>query len=157
MSEIKETKKDSENCIRCVKCDKLLAKNFSDGTLEIKCVRCGTINVIFENVNDQVIMTDPEGIIVYINSGAEKATGFKNQEAIGKKPSELWGNHMPKELYKKMWKTIKEEGKTFQTILANKSKNGAMYDAKLVVSPILDSNGEVMFFIGTESVIKKKT
>lgn len=31
---------------RCKKCNKLLAKEKINGTLEIKCTRCGTINVI---------------------------------------------------------------------------------------------------------------
>lgn len=32
--------------IRCKKCNKLLAKEKMKGTLEIKCNRCNTINVI---------------------------------------------------------------------------------------------------------------
>ncbi len=156
MSEIKETKKLPDNSIRCVSCDKLLAKDFFGGSLEIKCNRCGTINVIFEQVTDQVMITDPEGKIVYINKVTEKETGFTTKEVIGKKPSDLWGNQMPPEFYKQMWRAIKGEKKSFQTVLSNKRKDGKFYEVKLVISPIFDTNGAILFYVGTESKLKKK-
>lgn len=114
------------------------------------------MNIVFEQVTDQVVIIDPLGKILHINKAVEDVSGFTLTEALGKKPSELWGNQMPKEFYKEMWKAIKDEKRIFQTTMKNKKKNGEFYDIKLVVSPISDSNGVILFYIGTETVIKDK-
>jgi len=88
------------NQVRCLKCDKLLANRVVREHFEIKCPRCGTLNKIIEQMIEQMIVTDPEGKILYINSAVEKASGYSAHEAIGKRPSELWGAQMPKEFYK---------------------------------------------------------
>lgn len=149
--------KDTDGQIRCIKCSKLLAKGHPLGNFEIKCTRCGALNIVFDQVTDQVIIVNPEGKVLYINEMVTKVTGFSASEAVGKKPSELWGNQMPKEFYRDMWRAIKEEKRAYQTTLINKDKNGKLYDVKLVVSPILDASGVILFYIGTESVIHKKT
>ena len=82
-------KRDYSN-IRCAKCGKLLAKpDNDDGTYEIKCIRCGVINSIFKGLSDQIIVTDSEGTILYVNPIIEKVTGYELTEVLGKKPS-LW-------------------------------------------------------------------
>ena len=39
---------ESKDSLRCVKCSKLLAKNFTHGEFEIKCPRCGTLNAVLK-------------------------------------------------------------------------------------------------------------
>lgn len=136
--------------LRCNKCGKLLAMHKND-SFEVKCLRCGTLNCIFEHMNDQVIITDPDGIILYTNGMVEKITGYSTEEIIGKRPS-LWGNQMPREFYKALWHTIKAEKKEVKVTVKNKRKNGTFYTAELRISPILDTRGAVMFFVGIEEV-----
>jgi len=138
--------------IRCSKCQKLLAKwkEGHHGNFEIKCPRCGVLNTILEHMISQVIVTDPEGVILYINKAAEIATGYFAHEAIGKKIGDLWGKQMPEAFYKELWDTIKGEKKTFTGTIKNRRKSGELYDVELVVSPILDHQGGVIFYIGIE-------
>jgi PAS domain S-box-containing protein len=145
-----------EEEIRCSHCDKLLAKGV-DGinVYEIKCNRCGIMNSIFRDIQDQIIITNIDGKILYANHLVEEITGYKLSEIIGKNPS-LWGNQMPKEFYKQMWHTIKVEGKTIDVTLNNRKKNGKIYKARLRISPIFDSNGKIEFFVGMESIVKNK-
>lgn len=42
--------------IRCKKCDKLLAKDFSGEYIELKCPRCGAFNITDRNATH---LTDP--------------------------------------------------------------------------------------------------
>lgn len=144
-----------EDEIRCMKCGKLIAKTMAHGHFEVKCPRCGTLNAVFEQMIEQVIVTDPEGKILYINKAAELATGYGSAEAIGKRPSDLWGGEMPGEFYAEMWRTIKDEKKSFQAGMVNKHKNGTLYDLELIISPILDTDGNVMFYVGIEVATKK--
>lgn len=156
MSDDKQKIEDAGSHIRCTKCSKLLLKKLPSDLFEVKCLRCGKLNVIFEQVTNQVVITDLNGRILYINKAVERQTGYSSKEAIGKKPSDLWGKQMPQDFYKKMWQAIKGDKKTFQTTLVNKKKNGQLYKAKLAISPILDTNGDIIFYIATEILLKKK-
>ncbi len=151
---LEKNKKEKE--LRCVKCGKLIAKNLLRGRFEIKCLRCGTLNIAFEEMVEQVIITDPSGKILFINKAAEDATGYNLHEAIGKKPSEMWGKQMSQEFYNEMWKEIKDGNKTFKTQVTNKRKNGELYEVDFSISPILNVHGEVMFYIGVEVILEKK-
>ncbi len=139
--------------IRCNKCGKMLAKKNGPIDVEIKCLRCGNLNRVFESMIEQVVITNLEGRILFINSAVEKVTGYSMHEAVGKKPSELWGGHMPKDFYVDMWAEMLEKKGPIKLKITNKNKAGELYDVELLVSPILDTTGEILFFIGIEIAV----
>ena len=103
-----------------------------------------------DNASDQIVITDPEGITLYINPATERLTGYETKEIMGKKVGTLWGSLMPKEFYQDMWKTIKTDKRIFIGELRNRRKNGELYDAELRISPVLDKKNNVLFFVGIE-------
>lgn len=105
-----------------------------------------------ENVSDQIIITNPQGIILYANPGTTNVTGFPQNMIVGKKAGtkELWGGKMTKAYYEDYWKTINVDKKPFVGEITNVNANGIEYSAELKASPILDENGEVIFFVGVE-------
>lgn len=111
-----------------------------------------------EDASDHIVITDPEGVILYANKAVEGITGFSNKEVVGKKAGnkDLWGGLMDKEIYKKFWDTIKNKKETFTGEFKNKRKNGEEYYAAASVSPVLDDNGEVIFFVGIERDITRE-
>ena len=110
----------------------------------------------FDAVADHVVITDAEANIIYANKAAEKNTGFSRDEMIGRNPGDLWGGQMPKELYEKMWHTIKIDKQPFVGEVKNKRKDGTEYWQEIHISPILWENGDVKFFIGIEPNITDK-
>lgn len=108
-----------------------------------------------EGTSEHIVITDPKGIILFANKAVEDITGYKQKEIIGKKSS-LWGGHMEKKFYKKFWETIKIKKQAFKGEINNIRKNGEHYTAKINVSPILDNQGEVKFFLGIERDITKE-
>lgn len=146
--------KQNNKEIRCKKCDKLVAKITSPNHYEIKCTRCGTLNLVFEEMPEQVIITDGEGKIVYINKTVESVTGYSIQESIGKKPSELWGGSMDSAFYAQMWKQMLSDKKSINFSMTNKRKTGEMYNVDLIVSPIVDNTGKIIYFVGIEMIKK---
>ncbi|MCL5017417.1 MAG: PAS domain S-box protein [Patescibacteria group bacterium] len=107
-----------------------------------------------DNVSDNIIITDPDGVVLYANKAASMITGYSQEEIIGNRPS-LWGNQMPKEFYVNFWKVIKDDKKAFIGDINNKRKNGETYIAEIKVGPILDHNGNVVFFVGVERDITR--
>ena len=111
---------------------------------------------VFNQMPDHIVITDENGNIVYANKAAEKHTGFRLAEITGKNPGDLWGGKMPKDFYQKMWYRIKIEKEPFVGEVLNMTKGGIPYYQELRVSPILDSGGEVKYFIGIEPDITHK-
>lgn len=107
------------------------------------------------NAFNHIIITDPEGIVLYANPAVEKLTGYTMEEVVGNNPR-LWGAQMDKEYYQKMWDTIKNKKQPFRGEIKNRRKNGEIYYAKVLISPILDDDGNLQGFIGTEEDITKQ-
>ena len=134
----------------CLKCGKVLAKKSVVGHFEIKCHRCGTLNPLLHKIPQQIIITDPSGVVLHMNEAAERATGYSSTESIGKRISDLWGGQMPKAFYKKMWNTVRKKKEKYRVSLTNKKKNGEIYEVDLTIFPILDSTDNIIFYIGME-------
>lgn len=102
-----------------------------------------------ENASEHIIITDPDAKILFANTAAAKITGYSVKEMTGQTPR-LWGGHMEKSFYEKMWKTIKTDKLTFHSEANNKRKNGEEYKADLFISPVLNSAGNIVYFVGIE-------
>ena len=104
----------------------------------------------FDLLPDHVVVTDLDGLIIYVNKAVREQTGYDANEVIGKNPGKLWGGQMSKEFYEKMWQTIKVDKKPFVGEVKNKRKDGSFYWQELMVYPVLDEAGEIKVFIGLE-------
>ena len=104
-------------------------------------------------MSEQVIITDPHGKILFINQALEQTTGYRASEAVGKTPAELWGGHMTKEFYARMWHTIKDKKEPVLVKVVNRKKSGELYNLQLTISPILNTAGDILFFVGIEIVV----
>jgi len=108
------------------------------------------------NVSDQIVISDKDGMVLYANKATETNTGYAIDEVIGLKAGKLWGNQMPREYYKQMWKRLTKDKKVFVGEIKNRRKDGQYYDAKINISPVLDEDGRVSFFVGIERDITKE-
>lgn len=102
-----------------------------------------------ENTSQHIIMTDPNGIVIYANKAAELLTGFTFEEMKGHTPR-LWGRQMTKEFYEHLWDTIKNKKMPFEGELTNKNKAGELYPVIARISPVLDPIGNLLFFVANE-------
>lgn len=105
--------------------------------------------------SDMVMIDDIDGMVLYANPAVKAVTGYEPSEAVGKKSGTLWGKHMPKEFYAIMWHIIKDEKKTFIGEITNRRKNGEDFISDVHISPILDKDGRVQFFVGIERDVTK--
>lgn len=103
-----------------------------------------------DGASDHIVITNNMGVILYANRSVENITGYTVEETIGQIPGRLWGGQMPKEYYEEFWRTILTEKKVFVGEFNNVRKNGEHYVAEVNVTPILDTSGEVLFFVGIE-------
>ncbi|MAT57364.1 MAG: hypothetical protein CMF23_05280 [Ignavibacteriae bacterium] len=101
------------------------------------------------------VITDPQGIILYVNNSFCKISGYSREEVIGKNPRILQSGYHPKEFYEKFWNTILS-GKTWEGEFRNKRKNGELYWESAVISPIINEEGDITHFIEVKEDITEK-
>lgn len=106
-------------------------------------------------VSDQIVIANPKGTVIYANPAMETMTGYTRKEALGSKAGTLWGKQMPPEFYKKLWNTINNK-KNFEGELINKRKTGGVYEALIKISPVLDDDGNIEYFVGIERDISRE-
>ena len=113
------------------------------------------LKAVFDQMTDHVVITDENANIIYANKAVERHTGFSQLEIMGRNPGDFWGGKMPRSFYEKMWFRIKIEKEPFVSEVLNTRKDGSEYWQELRISPILNKNGDVQFFIGIEPNITK--
>lgn len=116
-------------------------------------------NVIQHTLNP-IQITDPNGIIVYVNPAFEKITGFTSSELIGKNPRILSSGKHSKSFWTNVWQQI-IDGKIWVGRIENKRKDGSPFFTELVISPIVDSGGKIAGYFGayrdiTEQIFLEK-
>jgi PAS domain S-box-containing protein len=99
-----------------------------------------------EQVGESVIITDPDGSIVYVNPAFEKITGFTQAEAIGRNPRILKSDRHPAAFFQEMWGALLD-GETWSGNLINKRKDGSLSNTVSTISPIKDQDGRVINFV----------
>lgn len=104
---------------------------------------------------DMIVITDKDAHVLYANKAAEINTGYSKKEMDTDYIGNLWGGHMEKDFYQKMWHTIKDEKKIWVGEIKNRRKSGEEYYVNARFYPLLDNLGNVRFFVGMETDITK--
>ena len=94
-----------------------------------------------------ISITDPTARILYANSAFEKLTGYAREEVIGANESMLSSKSTPKSVYQDLWRTIQSR-EVWRGTLVNHRKGGFEYLAELSISPVLNGDGNVAYFLG---------
>jgi diguanylate cyclase (GGDEF)-like protein/PAS domain S-box-containing protein len=93
-----------------------------------------------------VSSTDPSGKIITANQNFVDISGYSKNELIGSPHSIVRHPDMPKKVFKELWETIKK-GEVWRGRVKNRIKNGGYYWTDAVISPILDSQGNIKEYI----------
>jgi diguanylate cyclase (GGDEF)-like protein/PAS domain S-box-containing protein len=108
-----------------------------------------------EQTADAVTITDRNGVIEYINPAFEVTTGYRKDEALGRKPSLLKSGKQGPDFYKKLWTTILA-GKAFSEVFVNRRKDGSLYYEEKTITPLRDAQGNITHFVATGKDISER-
>jgi len=101
---------------------------------------------------DNIVITDTEGRIEFVNPQFEQTTGYSLAEVIGKNPRVLKSGKQASEFYRQLWQTIKS-GQVWRGELNNKRKNGSLYWEAVSIAPVADANGTITHFVAIKKEI----
>lgn len=93
-----------------------------------------------------IVITDPDGVIEYVNTTVQEITGYSKEEVIGKDPSLFKSDKHNLKFYQDLWQTIKS-GEVFNDVIINRKKNGDYFYSEQTITPIKDHNGQIINYI----------
>ena len=93
-----------------------------------------------------VSKADPKGVITYVNPAFCNISGYSPEELLHQPHNIVRHADMPAEVFKKLWKDLKE-GKRWNGIIKNLKKDGTAYWVDASISPIYDEKGRLIEYI----------
>ncbi|MBB4266136.1 PAS domain-containing hybrid sensor histidine kinase/response regulator [Roseospira visakhapatnamensis] len=87
-------------------------------------------------------ITDPEGLIEYVNPKFEALTGYARDEVLGQTPRILMSPDTPRGVLADLWATLRAGG-AWRAELRNRRKDGSDFWANVSFAPIRGSDGAV--------------
>ncbi|MBF0109103.1 MAG: PAS domain S-box protein [Magnetococcales bacterium] len=101
------------------------------------------------------VITDPEGLIEYVNPQFTRATGYDQHEVIGKNPRILKSDATPPSMFAEMWQTISSGG-IWRGELLNRKKSGALFWESTLIAPIFNDSGRIQHYLAIKEDITEK-
>ena len=113
------------------------------------------LSLAVEQSPANIVITNLDGDIVYVNSKFTQTTGYPSEETLGKNPRILKSGFTPPHEYKRLWDTIKS-GRTWNGEFYNRKKNGDLYWESATISAIMNENGEPTHFLAVKEDITER-
>lgn len=107
---------------------------------------------ILDGCVNGITLSDPDmedNPIVFANEVFEKITGYSREDIIGKNCRFLQGDAHDQPELGKLREAIKKR-QAVEVTLRNYKKNGELFFNRLSVSPLLDSEGRLIYFLGVQ-------
>ena len=96
-----------------------------------------------------IVITDRDGLIVWVNRAFTDLTGFTEDEAVGRTPTILKSGEQEPAVYRDLWATIRA-GHVWRGRLVNRRKDGSVYTEDETITPVTRANGEITHFIAVK-------
>src|SRR5450759_2866685 len=128
-----------------------------------RCNVCREIGIIgraslvaaVEPAEDGIVITDTNGKIQYVNPAFSTMTGYTSEEAVGQYPHILKSGRQPVAFYEELWNTIRS-GRVWHGEVINRRKDGTFYNEEMRISPVRDSNGEIVSYIAIKRDVTER-
>lgn len=96
--------------------------------------------------HEAMMITDVTGRILYVNPAFERITGYSAQETLGRNPRILKSAEHDAAFYEKMWAMLRS-GRVWKGRIINRRKDGTLFHADEVITPIRNEEGEIVNYV----------
>ena len=111
--------------------------------------RLRSIEMALEIAGECILITDPRGVIEYVNLAFIQTTGYTSEEAVGKTPALLKSSAQDPKFYKELWQTI-SKGEVWSGNLIDRNRVGHFYPSMMSIAPILEDDGKISGYISIQ-------
>jgi len=104
-------------------------------------------SVALDAIDQGLMITRPDTIIVAVNSAFTAITGYTEEEALGQTPElQRTGRQEDEESFTEMRRILEREGH-WTGALWRRRKNGEIYQEWLSISPVHRDNGDLIYYV----------
>lgn len=108
-----------------------------------------------EQSADAILITTTQGVIEYVNPAFERISGYASVDVLGRTPGILSSGEQSREFYRQLWATLKA-GKTWQGQFHNRRKDGSLYWEWATISPVFNSERDIVRYIAIKEDITER-
>ena len=105
-----------------------------------------------------IVITDPnqpDDPIIYVNPAFERMTGYSAQETLGRNCRFLQGTEREQPALEELRAALRD-GHQCKVILRNYKKDGTLFWNELSISPVRDTEGKLVNFIGVQEDVTRR-
>ena len=102
-----------------------------------------------EQAAESIMITDPNGTIIYVNPAFEWITGYSREEVVGQNPRFLKSGRQDTAFYRTMWDTLRR-GEVWTGRFINRCKDGTLFEEEAIISPVRDATGKVVNYVAAK-------
>jgi PAS domain S-box-containing protein len=110
------------------------------------------LSKILDSSVNGITLADPDQEdmpLVYVNKAFENMTGYTMKEVVGKNCRFMQGKDREQEARYKIREAIKKE-QPVEITFKNYRKNGELFFNHLEMSPLFDSSGKLLYYLGVQ-------
>lgn len=96
---------------------------------------------------DGMMITDASNVILRVNRGFTRITGYTADEAVGKTPALLASGRHDNVFYDDMWCGLRAHDR-WEGEIWNRHRDGTIFPCRLTIQAVRDEQGEVRNFVG---------
>ena len=108
-----------------------------------------------EQMGEMVRITDKDGYIIYVNDALTQHTGYKKSDLIGSTNKIFKSGKHKEGFFENLYEEIMNKN-TFHGVFVNKTKNDTIYYEEQTITPILDDEDEIKYFVSTSQDITQR-
>ena len=115
----------------------------------------GVLAAALAAITDAVMVTDPAGVIRWVNPAFTAMSGFSAEDAIGATPRLLHSGVQDRAAYQDMWSTILGGG-SWSGEFVNRHRSGHLYTVTQTITPVVDADGTVTHFVAVQTDVTEQ-
>ncbi|WP_239421307.1 PAS domain S-box protein [Saliniradius amylolyticus] len=115
--------------------------------------RMRMLSLVADETDNAIIISDADGLTVYVNRGFEKMTGYTLSDIEGRKPGDLLqGEHTDPSAVRDIRQAIHQR-QPYNGDILNYDASGNPYWVSLAINPVFDKHGKLVNFISVQANI----
>ncbi len=158
ISEQKRAEQALEAALEEHKAGRLAALNLMEDTraaqqaTEAAMAELRKFSLAIEQSPGNIVITDPQANIEYVNAAFLDNTGYRREEVLGQNPRILQSGKTPRETYLALWKAL-TTGESWKGELCNRRKDGNEYVDFAIISPLRQPDGRITHYVSVQEDI----
>ena len=112
------------------------------------------LEAILHSVGDAILVIDQDKRVRYVNPAFTALTGYTSAEVLGEHASSVGAGAESEQVQRSIALAV-DRGETWQGEVCGRRKDGRVYDAALIITPVRDAKGHISGYVSSHRDISQ--